>query len=120
MTLTTARHQRRGRGNECGAIMGKKAGYRTVKGKMGVFGWISRIVLVIFNAIMIGWVVSVPGNVDEAARRTGGFYTESEQTAATGISIVLIIVVWAAGTVILGIWALLTRPPRTLVPLTED
>ena len=99
--------------------MGKKSGYRTVKGKMGLFGWVSRIVLVVFNALMIGWVVSLSGNVDEAATRAG-LHTEDERVVATGFSIIMIIAVWAAGTVILGIWALLTRPPRTLVPIDDD
>ena len=96
-----------------------RTGYRTVKGRMGFFGWVSRVVLVIFNALMIGWGVSVPGKVDEASSRVG-LYAEDERAVATGFSIIMIIGIWAAGTVILGIWALLTRPPRTLVPIEED
>ena len=34
-----------------------KKGYKTIKGKMGVFGWISRIALIVWTAVMIGWMV---------------------------------------------------------------
>lgn len=85
-----------------------KSGYRTIKGKLGVFGWISRIALIGWTVIMVAWMVHA-GNVASDVTTAGG-------AVGAGIGIGMIIVLWVAGTVIFGIWALLTRPPKTLVP----
>ena len=85
-----------------------KNGYRTVKGKMGVFGWISRIALVLWTIIMIVWLVGA-GDIASDVKTAG-------EAIGAGIGITMIIALWMAGTVIFGIWAMLTRPPRTLVP----
>ena len=91
--------------------MTKKTKYQTIKGKLGVFGWISRIMLIVWTIAMIAWLVSA-GHVASDAK-TGG----EEVGAAIGIG--LLIGLWVAGTVIFGIWALLTRPPKTLVPIED-
>ena len=90
----------------------RRTKYRTVKGKLGVFGWTSRILLVIWNIAMIVWLVAA-GHV---ASESENVY--EEVGAATGI--VALIAVWVAGVVIIGIWALLTRAPKTLVPIEDE
>ena len=86
-------------------------GYRTVKGKLGVFGWVSRVAMIVWTVVMIVWMVAA-GNIASEQTTAGG-------ALGAGIGITMIIVLWVAGTVIFGIWAMLTRPPKTLVPKNE-
>lgn len=92
--------------------MARKKQFRTVKGKLSVFGWMSRIVLVAFTVIMIAWMFH-GSNVASEADSVGA-------AIGVGIGFTMIIGIWVAGTVIFGIWALLTRPPRTLVPMDDS
>ena len=87
-------------------------GYKTIKGKMGVLGWISRIALIVWTVVMIVWMVGA-GNIASEQTTAGGAF-------GAGIGITMIIVLWVAGTVIFGIWAMLTRPAKTLVPTDGD
>ena len=92
--------------------MAKGKGFRTVKGKLSVFGWAARIVLGGWTVIMIAWMVHA-SNVAEKADSVGA-------VIGVGIGVTMIIGIWMAGTVIFGIWALLTRPPRALVPMDDS
>ena len=89
-----------------------KKGYRTVKGRLGVIGWISRIALVVWTVAMIGWLWGAGDMASEA--------TSTAEQVGVGIGIWMIIIVWMVGTVIFGIWALLTRPARTMVPIDDS
>ena len=89
-----------------------KKGYRTVKGRLGVIGWISRIALFGWTIVMIAWLWSA-GHVASEASST------AEQVGA-GIGIWMIVVIWMVGTIIFGIWALLTRPAKALVPIDDS
>ena len=92
--------------------MAKKANYRTVKGKLGVFGWVSRVLLIGWNVAMLAWMIGGLGVAGDQSS-VGG-------VIGAGIGITMIIVLWVVGTVILGIWALLTRPPKALVPVEDS
>ena len=92
--------------------MARDKGYRTVRGRLGAFGWASRVLLIGWNIAMLAWVVTAGGVASDAS--------SLGEKAGAGIGIMMIVIIWVAGTVIIGIWALLTRPPKTLVPIEED
>ncbi len=92
-----------------------KAGYQEIRGKLGVFGWIWRILLLIWQAAMIGWVVSYASAVAPAVEAGGA---EGVGAAIGGtIGIGFIIAIWVGGTVILGLFVLLTRRTKAMVPI---
>jgi len=92
--------------------MAKGQKYRTVKGKLGVFGWISRIVFLGFTILMVLWIFVGGSEVSQDVDNVG-------EAIGFGIGIVALVTIWVTGTVIFGIWVLLTRPPNALVPKDE-
>ena len=87
-------------------------GYKTIREKLGVFGWISRIVFLGFTLLMLYWIFVHGGNVAQDVDSTAG-------AIGVGIGITALVIIWLVGTVIFGIWVLLTRPAKTLVPKDE-
>ena len=95
-----------------------KKGYREIRGKRGVFGYLLLWLFVGFNVLMGLWLFYGMRAATEGYDQLSG----AEQTGAaigTGIGFFMIIIIWAVGDVILGIPVLLTRPSKTLVP-SED
>lgn len=81
--------------------------------KRGFFGWIFLILFWAFNALMLFWLISyfnvigqteVHSSAEAAGRTIGG-------TIGTG----MLLFMWAAGAIILGIITLLTRGQKTIV-----
>ena len=91
--------------------MNKGLKYKTIRGKLGFFGWASRIALIGWTVAMLAWLVH-GSNVAKDADTAGA-------AIGAGLGIGIIIALWVGGTVIFGIWALLTRPPKALVPQDE-
>ena len=95
-----------------------KAGYREIRGKLGVFGGIWRILLLVWQAAMIGWVVSFSSEVAPLVEAGGAEGTGAAIGGTIGIG--FIIAIWAGGTIIIGLFVLLTRRTKALVPVAED
>ena len=87
--------------------------------KRGFFGWVFLLIFLGFNALMLAWLVSywnlVGGHLTSGtdAGRAG---TAIGATMATGV----IFFFWAAGALITGLLALLTRGRKTYVEETFD
>jgi hypothetical protein len=86
--------------------------------KRGFFGKLMKLLFIGFNILMALWLFSYWGSAaqmmetaDSEAARAGGAIGA---TVATGI----LMFIWAAGSIILGIAVLLTRGPRILI--TEE
>jgi hypothetical protein len=84
--------------------------------KRGFFGWVFLLLFWAFNALMLWWLVAGLGAVsqtpvhstaEESGRAIGGF-----------IGGTMVMFVWVAGAVILGLFALLTRGSKTIVEET--
>lgn len=86
----------------------RDTGYRTVVGRLSIIGLLSRVLLV-------GWNVVMVVRVDQGIRLLEGGgsvgWTIGALAGMTGL-----VSLWAAGNVVFGVWALLTMPPRMLVP----
>ncbi len=101
---------------ECNAQVSDQAtkcvncGARLKKPKRGFFGKLAKWSLIGFNVLMVIWLFSYFGDVGEYINETE---SSAEQTgAAIGgtIGTGMILMVWVLGDIILGLWALLTRP----------
>lgn len=90
-----------------------------IRRKRGFFGWIFLLIFLGFNAFMALWLLSYWSNIGgalssgSAAGRTG---------AAIGVTIAsgVIFFFWAAGAVITGLLALLTRGQTTYIEEAES
>jgi hypothetical protein len=83
--------------------------------KRGFFGTIFKILFILFNLLMLAWIVlywtqvsTVFDNIGSGAGRTGA---QIGVTFASGF----ILFVWAAGDVILGLLTLLSRGSKVIV-----
>lgn len=79
------------------------------KPKRTLFGKIVKYTFIAFNIIMLIWFV---GGMISASDGINELNSDAEQAGAvigTGIGAMLIIFIWVAGDVILGIMTLLTR-----------
>jgi hypothetical protein len=72
------------------------------KRKRGFFGWLFLIIFIGWNALMLMWMVGALSRPE-----AGG--------AAGGIAFFFILVVWALGSVVTGVLALLTRGSKTII-----
>lgn len=84
----------------CGAIINKP--------KRGFFGTVFLWLFILFNILMLIWLVSYWGQIGEGL--TTGTEAEQAGTAIGGtIATGMLLGIWALGDVILGLLALLTR-----------
>lgn len=84
--------------------------------KRGFFGWIFLLIFLGFNALMALWLISywvqlgemsAPTQAEQAGKAIGGT-----------IASTMLLGLWAAGSVITGLLALLTRGSKTIIEET--
>ena len=89
--------------------------YSEVREKLGFFGGLWRLLFWSWQVLMAGWFFSYTADVAPVANNAT---TEWERVGA-GLGIAIswgfIGFFWLAGSVILGLFVLITRPPRTIV-----
>lgn len=95
----------------------KRSDYREIKGKLGVFGWISRILLLGWQALMLIWLVSYTGDVAPLVEDAPDDFSKAGATVGIAFSWGMILFFWVGGTIILGLFALLTRRTKMLIPV---
>ena len=98
--------------------VGKNSGYQEIHGRLGFFGWIWRILLAVWQVVVIGWLVNYITAVDEMVQIGGAKGAGAVIGGSIGIG--LIIAVWIGGSIILGIFVLLTRRAKAIVPVQES
>lgn len=96
--------------------MTNKIYYREVRGKVGFFGAVWRFLLVGWQILMLLWFWSYTASVTSLVESQSSDAGSLGATIGMGISWAYILFVWVCGTIILGLFVLLTRPPRILVP----
>ena len=87
-------------------------------GKRGFFGWLFLVIFWMFNGLMALWIWSYCSDIGHAYSTASGPHLEAAKigTAIGGtIGITILIGIWVAGAVILGLLALLTRGQKTIV-----
>jgi len=99
------------------AKIGKNSGYQEIRGKLGFFGWLWRILLFLWQVAMVAWISSYGSLVNEAVQVGGA---EGAGAAIGGtLGIGLIIAVWVGGTIVIGLFVLLTRRTKAIVQIQK-
>jgi hypothetical protein len=93
---------------------------RTEKRKRGLFGWVFLILFWGYNALMaFSFWAGLTGN----SNRMATLSTDAERTgfmAGTAIGAGMILIIWAAGALILGLFVLLTQGKKVIVETVKD
>ncbi|MFP9138688.1 hypothetical protein ACLI1C_16030 [Devosia sp. XGJD_8] len=84
--------------------------------KRGFFGWIFMILFILFNVLMLAWMI---GGMNAATSTAAvGQAEEAGRAIGTAMGAGIILFIWVAGAVILGLFALLTRGRKTIIEET--
>lgn len=92
---------------------------RTEQRKRGLFGWIFAGLFWLFNAFMLFAIVAGLMSTGETA---GQLATDAERAgfaAGTAIGVGLLVILWAAGALILGLLMWATSGRKVIVETTE-
>lgn len=86
-----------------------KCGYQINKPKRGIFGKIIKWSFILFNFIMLWWLIGgVGANIDTMEAMDGA--TKTGAAIGTGLGAMMIMFIWLVGDIILGLFVLFTRP----------
>lgn len=92
------------------ALKCNHCGYQLRKPKRTFFGKICKWTFILFNLLMIAWMWSAWGIVDE---QMGSSLSEAERAGTAiggGMATTFLLFIWALGDIILGLMVLFTRP----------
>jgi hypothetical protein len=96
--------------------------YKEVKGKVGVFGKVWRVLFWGWQVLMLAWLVGYARDVSPLIKEHTS--PAGEVSIGTGIgltvAVAMIAFFWVAGSVILGLFVLITRRTKMLVPFEEE
>jgi len=91
------------------ALKCPKCGFQINKPKRGIFGKIIKWSFILFNILMLIWIIGGVGSATDGMDAMSG----AEQAGAaigTGLGAMMLIGIWIAGDIILGLFVLFTRP----------
>lgn len=87
--------------------------------KRGFFGWVFLLIFFAFNALMIAWLLTYWGAIGGHLSSGNDAYRTGAAIGAT-IGTGMIFFFWAAGALITGLFALLTRGRKTYIEETIE
>lgn len=93
---------------------------RIEKRKRGFFGWIFLTIFWLFNALM---VCSLFAGINATSKKMALLTTEAEKAGGavgTIIGVSMILLMWALGAAILGLFVMLTRGSKITVETSKD
>ena len=102
----------------CGKGISPKAfdcphcGHPIRKPKRGFFGFVFKWMLILFNLLMIAWIVSYFGQLGELMGSASDEFEQAGSAIGGTIGTGFLMLVWMIGNIILGIPTLLTRPNK--------
>ncbi|MCE2522771.1 MAG: hypothetical protein J4F49_06080 [Rhodobacteraceae bacterium] len=91
--------------------------YKEITGKRSLIYSIFMVMFWGWNAIMLIVIVQT---TNPPMSGYGSSLEQSTSSIGTTIGLMFWLIVWAAGSVIFGISALMTQPAKALVPITKD
>lgn len=86
--------------------------------KRGFFGWLFMTLFVAFNVLMLVWLIGYAGQVSSIPAESDAAQAGRAVGGAIGTGILLFF--WVAGSVILGLFAILTRGRKTIIEEVEE
>lgn len=84
--------------------------------KRGFFGWLFLILFILFNVLMLIWMIGGMNAATSVA--TSSEAEQAGRAIGTAIGAGMILFIWVAGAIILGLFALLTRGRKTIIEET--
>lgn len=87
-----------------------KCGFQLKKPKRGFLGKLIKYGFIVFNIFMLIWLVVGMQGASEVMQQTTNEAQQAGAAIGTGIGAALIIGIWVAGDIILGLFVLFTRP----------
>ena len=103
---------------ECNAEISDKAldcpkcGAKLRKPKRSFFGKLVKYSFIAFNILMLLWFIFGVGSAAEPIETAGGEAEQAGAAIGTGLGAMMIIFIWVAGDVVLGLMTLLTRAKK--------
>ncbi len=94
------------------ALSCPKCGHQLRKLKRGFFGKIFKLFFIIFNILMVIWLVQALGSTSELVANTASEAGRAGAAVGMGIGMFIIFSIWASGDVVLGLLVLFTRPKQ--------
>ena len=93
------------------ALKCPSCGFQLRKSKRSIFGKIIKWAFIIFNVIMLMWVIGGGGAVsDQMDASTGDAAAEVGTAIGGALGMGMLFILWLIGDVILGMFVLFTRP----------
>jgi hypothetical protein len=90
------------------ALKCPKCGYQINKPKRGIFGKIIKWSFIIFNILMLWWMIASVGTSTEGMEAMNEAQKAGTAIGA-GLGAMMIMTVWVIGDIILGLFVLFTR-----------
>lgn len=87
-----------------------KCGKVLRKPKRGIFGKIVKLFFVLFNILMLVWLIAGMNAASEVVTTAASEAERAGAAVGTGLGAIMIIGIWVAGDIILGLFVLFTRP----------
>ncbi|TAA54800.1 hypothetical protein [Shinella sp. JR1-6] len=84
--------------------------------KRGFFGWVFLLIFIGFNLLMLLWIIAGLSAVGGAPAASDAENAGRAIGSAIGVGIIFFI--WACGSIILGLLALVTRGRKTIIEET--
>lgn len=88
---------------------------RVEKRQRGFFGWVFLLIFWGFNLLMLAWLVLGLGGAGETMQGMTNEYERAGAEIGTAIGAMMIIMIWGAGALILGLFVMLTRGKKVIV-----
>ena len=85
------------------------------KRKRGAFGWLFFLVFILWNALMVLFLISMIISTNNFLQTVNAGAEGTGTAIGAGSSFLFLIIVWALGSVITGLLALVFRGNKTIV-----
>ena len=87
-----------------------KCGVQLRKAKRGFFGTVFKWLFILFNVLMVWWMVEGIGITSDAVTTAGSGAEQTGAAIGSGLGMMMIFGIWVVGDIILGLFVLFTKP----------
>jgi len=92
------------------ALKCPSCGFKLNEAQRSFFGKIIKWAFIIFNVIMLIWVIAGGGAASDVVNNAGSDAEAAGAAIGAGLGAMMLFTVWVIGDIILGIFVLFTRP----------
>lgn len=92
---------------------------RVEKRKRGIIGWFFLLLFLGFNALMLFALISGLGDAGQSMQGMTNEYERAGAEVGTALGAMMLIMIWAAGALILGLFVMFTRGKKVIVETSD-